>query len=88
MSLAFVRTLFREELSLLIELNNIRIYLYPKDHNPPHVHCYKGEYSAVIDIRTGIVIAGNMKLADLKIVKDWVKDNRLYLNQLWESYQV
>lgn len=66
-------------------INNIRIYLYAKDHNPPHVHCYKGDRSAVIDIRTGIVVIGDMKSSDLKIVKEWVKDNRSYLDRLWKS---
>lgn len=59
--------------------------MYPKDHNPPHVHCYKKNRSAVIDIRTGIVIVGNMKAADLKIVREWVEDNRDILLEMWKK---
>jgi hypothetical protein len=67
------------------EINNISLYLYPDDHNPPHIHCYKGEQSAVIDLRTGIVIVGDMKSSDLKEVKKWVTDNREELISRWKK---
>lgn len=70
---------------LISEISNIRIYLYPKDHNPPHVHCYKEEYSAVIDIRTGIVIVGDMKSCELKIVRKWVKAHKDELLEMWKQ---
>lgn len=73
------------DLSTITEINNIRIYLYPKDHNPPHVHCYKGGYSAVIDIRTGIVVVGDMRSADSKIVKEWVIAHRDELLSMWKK---
>jgi len=72
-------------LPLITEISNIRIYLYPKDHNPPHVHCYKKDRSAVIDIRPGLVVVGDMKAADLKIVKEWAEENRDQLLILWSS---
>lgn len=59
--------------------------MYPKDHNPPHVHCYKKDRSAVIDIRTGVVVFGDMKSADLKIVKKWVADNKDRLLEMWKK---
>ena len=59
--------------------------MYPKDHNPPHVHCYKNDRSAVIDIRTGIVIVGNMKAADLKIVREWVQAHKGEMLSMWKK---
>lgn len=70
---------------LISEISNIRIYLYLKDHNPPHVHCYKDDRSAVVDIRTGIVVIGDMKSSDLKIVKEWVVENKDMLLSLWSK---
>lgn len=67
------------------EINGIRIYIYKSDHNPPHLHCYKSGRSAVVDIRTGIVIVGDMKAADLKIIKSWVVDNRDLLLDMWKK---
>ena len=37
----------------------------------------------MIDIRTGIVVVGDIKSADLKIVKEWVADNRDKLLEMW-----
>ena len=31
----------------------IRIYLPPKDHNPPHFHVKYAEYNAQVEIKTG-----------------------------------
>lgn len=59
--------------------------MYPKDHNPPHVHCYKKDRSSVIDIRTGIVVIGDMKSSDLKIVKEWIAGNRDMLLYMWNA---
>lgn len=69
----------------IAEINNIKIYLYPDDHNPPHIHCYQNDRTAVVDIRTGIVIVGDMKYSDLKAVKKWVDDNKDMLLSLWSK---
>ena len=31
----------------------IIIYMFAKDHNPPHFHVKYGEFIGIIDIRTG-----------------------------------
>lgn len=68
----------------IAEVDNIHIYFYPNDHNPPHIHCYKRNCTTVIDIRTGIVIVGDMKAADLKIVKKWVATHKDELLSMWK----
>jgi hypothetical protein len=50
--------------------DGIRIYVYRRDHNPPHFHA---EYEAVIDIRTLDVIAGELPGKQLKKVRRWTE---------------
>lgn len=38
----------------------------------------------MIDIRTGIVVFGDMKAADLKIVREWIDDHRDMLLEMWK----
>ncbi|ADB37143.1 DUF4160 domain-containing protein [Spirosoma linguale] len=51
--------------------DGIRIYIYPRDHNPPHFHVYYAEYEALIDIRTLEIIAGNLPGKQAKRVQKW-----------------
>ena len=38
----------------------IVIYMYFKDHNPPHFHAVYGDYSAEISINNFAIIEGNL----------------------------
>lgn len=38
----------------------------------------------MIDIKTGVVVVGDMKAADLKVVKSWVADNKDTLLSMWQ----
>lgn len=38
----------------------IAIYLYYRDHAPPHFHAIYGDHEAVFEIATGAVIAGRL----------------------------
>jgi hypothetical protein len=40
----------------------IVIYMYIRDHGPPHIHAWAAEQRAVVDIATGAVSAGELKL--------------------------
>ncbi|MCP1381847.1 DUF4160 domain-containing protein [Runella salmonicolor] len=51
----------------------IKIYLYPRDNNPPHFHVYYGEYEAIISIRTLEIIAGELPSKQLKKVIKWAE---------------
>jgi hypothetical protein len=36
----------------------IAIYMYYRDHPPPHFHAIYGEFEALIDVASGAVIEG------------------------------
>lgn len=49
----------------------ILIFLYYKDHPPPHFHARYGKHEAQIDIRTLEVIAGSLPRPQLAFVITW-----------------
>ena len=59
----------------------IVIYMYAKDHFPPHFHAMYGEEEAMIDIKSKQIINGQLSKRALKLVKEWAKlheDELLY----------
>ncbi len=47
----------------------IAIYIYYRDHQPPHFHAIYGDQEAAIEIATGAVIAGKLP----RRAKSWLK---------------
>jgi hypothetical protein len=65
----------------------IAIYMYFRDHPPPHFHAIYGEHEAVIEISTGKVIDGELPRRALKLVVEWTKAHRTELVQNWARAQ-
>jgi hypothetical protein len=59
--------------------DGIRIYIYARDHNPPHFHAYYGEFEVIIRIGSLEVLAGELPSKQLKRVKKWAKPIQNYL---------
>lgn len=65
----------------------IIIYMFVKDHNPPNFHAKYGEDKAIISIKSGELIEGNLPPRALRLIKEWVD---LYKDELmlnWLSAQ-
>jgi len=54
------------------------------DHPPPHFHVEYGEYQAVIDIRTLVVIGGHLPPRALGLAVEWASQHQAELLELWE----
>jgi hypothetical protein len=65
----------------------IAIYMYYRDHAPPHFHAIYGEHEAVVEIATAAVIDGSLPRRALKMVKEWTKLHRDELIQDWNRAQ-
>jgi len=59
------------------------IYMYPKDHLPPHLHAKYGEFWAEMSILTGEIIAGQLPKRAIRLVEDWIE---LHKNELLENW--
>lgn len=63
----------------------IVIAIYWDDHAPPHFHAkYSGE-EAVVDIKTGAVVKGNLSPRASSLVEEWRK---LHINELMEDWNL
>ena len=62
----------------------IAVYIYYRDHAPPHFHAIYGEHEAVFEIATGLILAGRLSPLARGLVEDWIATYRNELQQDWE----
>lgn len=67
--------------------NGITVYMYFRDHNPPHVHVRYAEHEALLVIADGTVLAGNLPARPLTEVQAWLAENRQTLLSKWAQLQ-
>jgi hypothetical protein len=68
----------------LSQFYGIAIYMYYRDHAPPHFHAIYGDDEAVFDIATGAVTAGRLPRRARALVEDWLAAHRAELQQDWD----
>jgi hypothetical protein len=64
----------------------IRMYYAPKEHNPPHVHVYYQNETAVVNLE-GEVTEGTLSARHLKLVQAWIEIHKEELQANWELCQ-
>ncbi|HWL31864.1 MAG TPA: DUF4160 domain-containing protein [Xanthobacteraceae bacterium] len=62
----------------------IVIYMYWRDHAPPHIHAMYQGHEALIGLNAGEVIGGNLPPNALRIVREWVILRRSELAENWQ----
>jgi len=60
------------------------IYMYWRDHQPPHFHAEYGEHEALIVIADGTVYAGSLPPRALRLVREWRRLHVEELERAWE----
>lgn|GEM_PF-300607 len=65
----------------------IRMYYAPKEHNPPHIHVYYQEYTAVVNIEDGMMTLGHLPTKQYKLVAAWIEIHRDDLMANWNLCQ-
>jgi len=58
----------------LIEKDGVTIYIYGREHLPPHIHAFVGEDEAQVNIRTGEIVEGYISNKKLKVVQGWLAE--------------
>ena len=71
----------------LSEFYGIAIYMYWKDHAPPHFHAIYSGQEAQIRIDDGSVLAGFLPATAERLVKEWAVVRRAELLTNWERAQ-
>ena len=62
----------------------ITIYMYFKDHLPPHFHAEYGGEEAQFSIETGNIIVGDLPRKQIRLIQAWVE---IYRDDLNVNYQ-
>ncbi len=62
----------------------IVIRMYFDDHLPPHFHAEYGEYKAVVEIQSLIIIDGHFPPRALGLVVEWATLHRDELLEVWD----
>jgi Domain of unknown function (DUF4160) len=62
----------------------IAIYMYYRDHAPPHFHAIYGESEATVSIETAEVLEGRLPRRARTLVSEWAAAHRDELQHNWE----
>jgi Domain of unknown function (DUF4160) len=72
----------------LSEFYGIVIYMYWRDHGPPHFHAIYGGHEAQVRIQDGSVLEGSLPRVAERLVREWAALRRSELMEDWERAQV
>lgn len=61
----------------------IRVYLYYKDHAPPHFHAVYAGREATVEIRSGHVLVGSLPVRAQRMLAEWTARYREELLEDW-----
>ena len=65
----------------------IIVRVFHDDHPPPHFHVEYGEHTAVVDLSTGMILAGKLPPRVVRLVQEWRKPNVARLRGCWTAAQ-
>ena len=65
----------------------ILMHLTRKEHSPPHVHAYYGDYDAAFLISSGELMEGSFPKKGQNLVKEFILKYRDELMNMWETEQ-
>ncbi len=72
----------------LSQFYGIVVYMYWRDHNPPHFHAIYGGDEALVAIADGSFLAGSLPRTAARLVREWTALHRDELAENWERAQV
>ena len=63
----------------------ILMHLTRKEHEPPHIHAFYGEYEATFKIFDGELLYGAFPEKGQRLVKEFILLNQQDLLEMWET---
>ena len=61
------------------------MHLTRKEHYPPHIHAFYGEYEATFLISDGNIMFGLFPISGQKLVKEFILKYQKELMEMWET---
>ena len=62
----------------------IVIFMFWREHNPPHFHAKYADEEIVIEIESGKIIGGIISKRALALVQEWREINKVELQRDWK----
>jgi hypothetical protein len=62
----------------------IAVYMYYRDHAPPHFHAIYAEHEAKVEIATAAILEGNQPRNARNLVTEWATMHRVALERDWD----
>jgi hypothetical protein len=72
---------------LVGDLSGTKIYIHPFDHAPPHVHVYRAEYEAMVNMRSLQIMEGAIPRKAYRPLMEWMDRNSNELLERWNLAQ-
>ena len=63
----------------------IMMFLLDKEHNPPHIYAFYGEFEASFTISDGLILNGNFPKNGKRLVKQFINHHKLDLLEMWNT---
>ncbi len=72
----------------VIYIGSVKIRIYPKDHQPPHVHAVGPGCEAKFEIESlRCTFSRGFSESDLRRIQDHLVFHQNYLREVWNEYQ-
>ncbi len=63
----------------------VRMYFWPKEHNPTHIHFHYQDFSATFGIEIGKIIDRKLPKQQITLISAWIEIHR---DELWADWQL
>ena len=73
----------RRTMPRIAEFYGIAIYMYFRDHAPPHFHAIYGRFDAEVEIATGDILKGKLPTRARRLVREWTEEYQRELEENW-----
>lgn len=67
-------------------IDSIKIFIYSRDHNPPHFHALYAEYEELIIIEDLTTYSGELPLKHRRKVIAWAEVKKDFLKDQWQKF--
>jgi hypothetical protein len=67
----------------ICEFYGIAVYMYYRDHAPPHFHAIYAEHEAEIEIATAAILEGSLPRRANRLIVEWAEAHRVELDHNW-----
>lgn len=63
----------------------IKMFFKPKEHEPSHIHALYGEFVGVFDLKSHLMIDGDLPIKAQELVKEWLDLYSAELQKMWDT---